>query len=83
MASLERRIEQLEERNEAGNELDFVKLLREARLRAIRGERLPERPITQEMLDDPIFGEMWRKLRDARERVRRAHRFRLETALPF
>jgi hypothetical protein len=79
MASLERRIIQLEERNEAGNELDFAELLREARLRAIRGERPPERPINQEMLDDPVSGEMWRKLRAARECVRRAHLLRLET----
>ena len=41
MISLERRIAQLEERNEAGNELDFAELRREARLRAIRGERPP------------------------------------------
>ena len=73
MASLERRVAQLEERNEAGNELDFAELLREARLRAVRGQTVPERPITQEMLDDPVSGEIWRKLRDARERVRRAH----------
>ncbi len=72
MASLERRITQLEERNETGRELDFVKTLREARLRAIRGEKAPEKTITQEMLDDPISGEMWRELRDARERVRRS-----------
>ena len=80
MVSIERRIAQLEERNEAGNELDFAELLREARLRAIRGERPPEGPITQEMLDDPVSGEMWRKLRDARESVRRAHLLILETA---
>jgi hypothetical protein len=73
MASLGRRIAQLEERNEAGKELDLARLLREARLRAIRGETAPETPITQEMLDAPVSGEMWRRLRDARERVRRAH----------
>jgi len=49
----------------------FAQLLKEARLRAARGELPPETPITQKMLDDPVYGEFWRRMKQARERVRR------------
>lgn len=77
MASLGRRISQLEK--QTGESTDhglashsFASALHEAHMRSMRGETLPETPITREMLDDPVDGKMWRNIRDARARARKA-----------
>ncbi len=73
MASLKKRIELLEQRSGAGQNLgSLADSIREGRLRAQRGEPPILTPITQEMLDHPIHGEMWRNIRNGRERVRKA-----------
>jgi hypothetical protein len=76
MASLDRRISQLEQLNEESTDhslasQSFAAALREARMRFMRGETLPETPITRKMLDDPVEGEIWRNIRDARARARK------------
>jgi len=49
---------------------DFAKALQEARLRAAAGNPIPQSPITEEMMADPVYGEFWRRMLKARERVR-------------
>jgi hypothetical protein len=52
----------------------FVLAMREARLRAAAGAGAAdsplETPITAEMMEDPVLGEFYRQLFEARERVR-------------
>ena len=50
--------------------LDFAKALQESRLRAAAGNPIPQTPITDEMMADPVNGEFWRQMFKARERVR-------------
>lgn len=50
---------------------EFARCLREARLRSEAGNPIPQTPITQQMLDDPLDGEFWRQMKEARERVAR------------
>jgi hypothetical protein len=50
---------------------EFAQYLREARLRSEAGNPIPQTPITQQMLDDPLDGEFWRQMKEARERVAR------------
>lgn len=50
---------------------DFPEALREARLRAAAGDPIPQTPITEEMMQDPVQGQLWRRIHEARERVRR------------
>ena len=52
-------------------DMDFAQLLRRARLRAAAGNPIPQSPITDQMLDDPVNGEFWRLMKEARERVAR------------
>ena len=77
MPSLGRRISQLEQLNKESTDHSlashsFASALYEARMRFMRGETLPETPITREMLDDPVDGEMWKNIRDARASARKA-----------
>ncbi len=72
MATIKKRIEELETLTdtETGGDKSFAALLRQARKRAGRGEPVTETQITQEMLDDPLDGEFYRQMHEARERVR-------------
>ena len=45
----------------------FIDELRRARLRALAGETIPETPITPESMDDPVYGEFYRQLFEARK----------------
>ena len=58
----------------AGGRGHFVQAMREARLRAAAGggaaDSPLETPITAEMMEDPVLGEFYRQLFEARERVR-------------
>ena len=68
--SLEIRIETLERGDLSGpGGSDFVAALQDARQRAATGEPIPEVPVTAEMLEDPVHGEFFRRLLEARERV--------------
>lgn len=51
-------------------DFDFAQALREARSRAAAGDPIPQSPITEEMMEDPVNGEFWREMFEARERVR-------------
>lgn len=58
-----------------GNEadcIDFAAALHEARRRLAAGDPIPQTPITQEMIADPVYGQFWRRMHEARERVRSA-----------
>lgn len=49
---------------------DFAAALRDARSCAAAGEPIPQTPITEEMMKDPVHGQFWRRMHQARERVR-------------
>ncbi|MGC9966781.1 MAG: hypothetical protein ABSE08_15360 [Syntrophobacteraceae bacterium] len=72
MASVEKRISDLEASDALlpSSVTGFVDALREGRLRAAGGEPFAETPITREMMDDPVHGEFYRLIHEARERVR-------------
>jgi len=70
MKPLVRRVNVLEHSKESPAPFDFARALREARLRAAAGNPVPKTPITEEMIADPEHGEFWRKMSEARERVR-------------
>ena len=50
---------------------NVVEALEEVRLKAARGEPLPETPITREMMDHPVHGKFYRLMHEAQERVRK------------
>jgi hypothetical protein len=76
MAYIEKRIEKLETLTASETETgtggleNFAELLRQARKRAGTGRPIPQTRITQQMLDDPIDGKLYRQILEARERVR-------------
>jgi hypothetical protein len=49
---------------------EFAEALREARLRSNAGNPIPQTVITAEMMENPVDGEFWRQMFQARERVR-------------
>lgn len=53
-----------------GGSVDFAAALGEARRRAAAGDPIPQTPITEEMIEDPVHGQFWRRIHEARERVR-------------
>jgi len=69
MASVEKRISDLEARSDAYSRCDFAEALRDGRMRAAGGEAFAQTPITLEMLDDPADGELYRLICEARERA--------------
>jgi hypothetical protein len=72
MASVEKRISDLEASGALlpSSVTDLAEALREGRLRAAGKDPFPETPITREMMDDPVHGELSRLIHEARERVR-------------
>jgi hypothetical protein len=79
MVSVEKRISDLEVRTEllqtsghpfSSSAAGLAEALIQGRLSVLRGEPLAETPITPEMMDDPLQGELYRLMHEARERVR-------------
>jgi hypothetical protein len=76
MANIEKRIAEIETLaasetvTETGGDKSFAELLGQARKRAGRGGRIPQTRITRQMLHDPLDGEFYRQMLEARERVR-------------
>jgi len=70
MASVKKRISDLEARSDTGGGGGFAEALREGRVRAAGGEAFVQPPVTPQMLDDPACGELYRLICEARERVR-------------
>ncbi|SPF34101.1 hypothetical protein SBDP1_120001 [Syntrophobacter sp. SbD1] len=65
-----KRVKVMEDAKKGPAHFDFARALRESRLRAATGNPLPQTPITDEMMADPVNGEFWRRMFNARERVR-------------
>ena len=75
--SMQTRVEALERENfnAPPGRHDFARALREAHRRAdAAGGRLPQTPITAEMMADPVHAELYRQMLEARERVRMLNR---------
>ncbi|MGC9967041.1 MAG: hypothetical protein ABSE08_16695 [Syntrophobacteraceae bacterium] len=79
MATVERRISDLEARSDLlptscnrflSSATGLAEAIREGRLRAAGGDPFAETSITREMMDDPVYGELYRLIYGARERVR-------------
>ncbi|SPF42619.1 hypothetical protein SBDP1_40018 [Syntrophobacter sp. SbD1] len=68
--SSEKRLKALQHSRERTAPFDFALALRESRLRSAAGDPIPQTPITDEMMADPVNGEFWRRMFEARERVR-------------
>ena len=70
MVSVEKRISDLEAKSDTSGQQGLAEAIEEARLRAAEGEPFDETPITPEMMDDPVHGQFYRLMHEARERVR-------------
>jgi len=69
MASVERRISDLEAGIDTGEAQGFAEALRQGRLNAAGEGPFAETPITREMMDDPVHGPFYRLMHEARARV--------------